>query len=104
MLRTVYEVTVALLAVWGLYSALRALAELFFVPRAYSVSVRLRPGEEAADLAARITEARLALCGGAELTVTLLCDEDTELSPDVRELLSSHSGQIFYIRPYDGIP
>lgn len=101
MLRTVFEVTVALLAVWGLYCAIHVLIECFVLPRAYSVSVRLRRDEDAASLTARIAEARLALSGAAEMTVTLLCDEDMMPDPEVERIISAHSGHVFYIRPYD---
>ena len=99
MLRTIIEVTVALLAVWGLYCAIRVLAETLFVPRAYTVAVRLRRGESADELASRIVEARLALCGAAEPKVTLLCDEDLQTDEAVEALLREHGGEVLCVRP-----
>lgn len=100
MLRTILEVTTALFAVYGIYCAIRALAEQVFVPRAYAVAVRLRRGEGADALAARIVEARLALCGAAEPTVTLLCDEHTQPDEATTALLREHSGEVLAVRPY----
>ncbi len=100
MLRTIFEVTVAIFAVFGIYCAFRALAELCFVPRAYAVSVRLRPGEPVGELADRIVEARLALCGAAEPRVLLLCDEYLLPDDETLALLHAHAGDVLLVTPY----
>lgn len=100
MLRTILEVTIALFAVYGIYCAIRALAECCFVPRAYAVAVRLRPGEPADELASRIVEARLALCGAAEARVLLLCDEHMLPDEATEMLLQEHSGDVLIVKPY----
>ncbi len=100
MLRTILEITVALLAVYGLYCAVRTFAESCFIPRAYTVAVRLRKDERADDLAARIADARLALCGGAEPRVMLLCDEYFQPDEATEMLLREHSGEVLRVRPY----
>ncbi|MBR7185060.1 MAG: hypothetical protein IKD37_05570 [Clostridia bacterium] len=100
MLRTILEITVACFAVYGIYSALRALAETFTVPRAYAVSVRLRAGETADSLAARIVEARLALSGGAEPRVLLLCEQNYVPDDELLALLRVHQGEVLRVSPY----
>ncbi len=100
MLRTILEITAALFAVYGLYCAVRALAELCFIPRAYTVAVRLRRGECAETLAERIADARLALLGGAEPRVMLLCDEYLVPDDATEALLREHPGEVLRVRPY----
>lgn len=99
MLRTILEVTTALFAVYGIYSAIRALAETCFVPRAYAVAVRVRAGETADTLASRLIDARLALCGGAEPRVLLLCDESVLPDDEVLTLMKEH-GDVLCVKPY----
>ncbi|MBE6575938.1 MAG: hypothetical protein E7654_06695 [Ruminococcaceae bacterium] len=102
MWRIVFEVVAAMLAVWGLYCALRALGELFFVPRAYAVAVHLREGETAASLSSRIIEARLALSGSAEQRVLLLCDAGKCWDEEVEAILREHTGEVLTVVPRDG--
>lgn len=101
MWRIVFEVIAAMLAVWGLYCALRALGELFFVPRAYAVAVRLREGETAASLSSRIIEARLALSGSAEQTVLLLLEAGKHWDEDVETILREYTGEVLAVVPWD---
>ncbi|MBQ3127063.1 MAG: hypothetical protein IJC15_08345 [Clostridia bacterium] len=101
MLRTILEVTTALFAVYGIYSAIRALAETCFVPRAYTVAVRVRKGEPADALAARIVDARLALCGGAEPRVILLCEEGLQPDDETLALMMEHGGEVLCVKPYE---
>lgn len=100
MLRTILDVTIAIFAVYGIYSAIRALGELCFVPRAYAVAVRLRAGEPAGELIARIVEARLALSGAAEARVLLLCDEYLLPDDETMAVLHEHAGDVLLVKPY----
>lgn len=101
MWRIVFEVAAVMFAVWGIYCAFRALGELFFVPRAYAVAVRLRDGETAESLSERIIEARLALRGGAEQTVLLLCDAGKCWDEEVESILRMHAGEVLAVVPWD---
>ncbi|MBQ8275285.1 MAG: hypothetical protein IJZ02_01510 [Clostridia bacterium] len=101
MWRIVFEVTAMMLAVWGVYCAFRALWELFFVPRAYTVAVRLWEGETAESLSSRIVEARLALSGSAEPTVLLLCEAGKHWDEEVEAILREHSGEVLAVVPRD---
>ena len=101
MWRIVFEVAAVMLAVWGVYCALRALGEMFFVPRAYAVAVRLREGETAESLSSRMVEARLALSGSAEPTVLLLCAAGMHWDKEVEAILRDHVGEVLAVVPWD---
>ncbi|MBQ2767063.1 MAG: hypothetical protein IJF49_03185 [Clostridia bacterium] len=100
MWRIIAEVTVAILAVWGIYCAVAALGKVFFVPRAYTVAVRLHSDETIESLTSRIIEARLALCGGAEPTVLLLCEQGVSFDDEIKALLRTHNGEVLLVTPY----
>ncbi len=81
------DIIVATLAVFGGYSALKLIAELWFIPRSFTpfAAVRLDGTEEDALIDALLEEARASWTHKKRILV-LLPEDDAELAARVRRL------------------
>ena len=104
--RMLIEVGVAMFAAYGIYCALKALAELLFPTRQIAVAVEVRTPDDAEKLDLLLHEARMAFWrrGGTRTVVLLSADlmdgrvgRGDELFAQYDELLERYGAECYLI-------
>ena len=94
----VLEIIVAIFAVYGIYSAVRVVAEAFFRSKNIVVALEIKTNEDASELDYLLSEAREAFTvRGARGRIIVLLSRRFEYDSEVREIIESNNAEMIIV-------
>ena len=94
----VLEIIIAVFAVYGIYSAIRTLAEAMFRSKNIVVALEIKTNEDASELDYLLSEAREAFTvRGVRGRIIVLLSRRFEYNQEVREIIEGSNAEIVIV-------